>query len=257
MLKERWGSCSSRPSTSRILWQLTCVCVGGGEDWGVAGFYVVGTPGLFWGANTWHCFGLTCEDSKLKPSPGCNQRNRVHLKLFKHIHFPPGETCLPWHSIPATGLPWCGFWFLWLPLQLPAVFVLPLWFPLGDALKQLLGSDSAVVFSLLLPPENDQGGSYFSCTRWAEAYTPHSFSPCSECIPGVVCSAVHTCVSTHSEYIDSRELLGPSHQSPAFASLEPGCFQPGFSSIELSPALLPLLRTTWFLCSHLVLRQDM
>lgn len=112
-------------------------------------------------------------------------------------------------------------------------------------------------FSLLLPPENDQGGSYFSCTRWAEAYTPHSFSPCSECIPGVVCSAVHTCVSTHSEYIDSRELRGPSHQSPAFASLEPGCFQPGFSSKELSPALLPLLRTTWFLCSHLVLRQDM
>lgn len=127
-----------------------------------------------------------------------------------------------------------------------SLFVLPLWFPLGDALKQLLGSGSAVVFSLLLPPENDQGGSYFSFTCGAEAYTPHSFSPCTECIPGVVCSVVHTCVSTHSEYIDSRELPGPSHQSPAFASLEPGCFQPGFSSIELSPALLPLLRTTGF-----------
>lgn len=127
-----------------------CVCRGGG-DWGVAGFYVVGTPGLFWGANTWHCFGLTCEDLR------CNQRNRVHLKLFKHIHFPPGETCLPWHSIPATGLPWCGFWFLWLPLQLPAVFVLPLWFPLGDALKQLLGSDSAVVFLSYSPQRTTRG----------------------------------------------------------------------------------------------------
>lgn len=125
------------------------------------------------------------------------------------------------------------------------LFVLPLWFPLGDALKQLLGSDSAVVF-LSYSPQRTTKGEAISPSLVGRKRILLTLSPCSECIPGVVCSAVHTCVSTHSEYIDSRELPGPSNQSPAFASLEPGCFQPGFSSIELSPALLHLLRSTGF-----------
>lgn len=120
--------------------------------WGAAGFYVVGIPGLFWGVNTWHCFGLTCEDSKLKPSPRCNQRNQAHLKLFKHILFPPGETCLPWlTSYPRQAC----LGALLIPLTPSAaacgLFVLLLWFPPGDTLKQLLGSDSAVIFLCYSP----------------------------------------------------------------------------------------------------------
>lgn len=132
------------------------LCVWGGG--GVAGFYVVGTPGLFWGANTQHCFGLTCEDSKLKPSPGCNQRNRAHLKLFKHIHFPPGETCLPWHCILTTGLPWCGFWFLWLPLQLPAVSLsFPCGFPWVTLSNSSLDQIPLSFFSPTPPRERPRG----------------------------------------------------------------------------------------------------
>lgn len=153
----------------------------------------------------------------------------------------------------------------WVPLLIPltpsaaacSLFVLPLWFPQGDALKQLLGSDSAVVF-LSYSPQGTTKEEAISPALVGRKHTLLTlFLLDQNAFLVSLCSAVHTYVSTHSEYMDSRELPGPSHHSPAFASLEPGCFQPGFSSTELSPALLPLLRTTWLLCSHLVLRQDM
>lgn len=165
----RWESCSFRPSTSRILWQLTCV--------GAAGFYVVGIPGLFWGANTRYCFGLTSEDSKLKHSPRCNQRNQTHLKLFKHILFRPGETCLPWltsYSRQAClGAAFDSSYSLCSCLRslCPSLVVSPGWHSQTAPWIRF-----RCHFSLLLPPENNQG-SYFSCTCGAEAYTPHSFSP--------------------------------------------------------------------------------
>lgn len=120
--------------------------------WGAAGFYVVGTPDLFWGAKIRHCFGLTCEDSKLKPSPGCNQRNQAHLKLFKHIQFPPGETRLPWLTAyprqACLGAAFHSSYSLCSCLQslCPSLVVSP-----SDALKQLLGSDSAVIFLSYCP----------------------------------------------------------------------------------------------------------
>lgn len=225
--------------------------------WGAAGFYGVGTPDWFWGAKTRHCFGLICEDSKLKPSPGCNQRNQAHLKLFKHIHFPPGGTCLPWltsYSRQAClGAAFESSYSLCSCLQslCPSLVVSP-----GDTLKQLLGSDSAVIFLSYSPQRATKEEAISPALVGRKRRLLTLFFLAQNAFPGVVCSAVHTCVSTQSEYVDSCGLLWPSHLSPAFASLEPGCFQPGFYSIELSPALLPLLRTTWFLCRHLVLRQD-
>lgn len=147
-LEERWRQDEEAVPPG----QAAAESCGSWPVWGAAGFYVVGTPDLFWGAKTRYCFGLTCEDSKLKPSPGCNQRNQAHLKLFKHIQFPSWGSAPPLVHIPpqaCLGAAFDSSYSLCSCLQsLCPSRGSP---PPRDALKQLLGSDSAVIFLSYCP----------------------------------------------------------------------------------------------------------